>query len=794
MRLFAALVSALVVTLATFPPAYAQAPVVYEAPAKNLPAGHLGVHDFWAVLPSGRFVKPEGRSVAAGTSAVSVALSPDGRFAFVAGSTLAAVDLDSMTVVSQYGSPAPHPYTGVIAVRDPLDESHTLVVATAAGADAIYFYRFDGTSLAPDRTANVGLAGFPTSLVAAADGATAYAVQNSIGTVSAIDLRRRRLRSSRQVGFAPFGAALAIRPSQNPELLVCNEGLMRYAPLSSPALVPLFGTPPPDMEAASSLTLVALDATGNVTAPAAGVDGPLRMDHPPDGVRVIGGAHPSAVEATSDGAYAFVALANVDRVAVVSLTGEPHVATGLDLRLFPRGPFGTQPNALALSRDGKRLYVALSGLDAVAVLDSTNPLKLRRLGLIPTGDYPIALALSEDDRSLYVVNAKGYGPDGNDVPSTLERIDLSEENLVRDTYATLGSMRLSHPASQGPIVPALGSGRPSNKIKHVVLVLEENKTFDSMLGDLTDSAGHQHGNGDPAFAAFGANVTPNLHVLARTYALADNFYADARTMVLGHDYALGGSVSDYVEKRNLEGALPREDPEDYSRFGYIFNMLALHRISYRDYGDLLLLRGYNPDLALDPKDRFAPTDSLGGSYTLDVPALAALRGHVDERYPGWNPRVRDERRAREFARDFDALAQVNRAPRFTVVWLPDDGGTTAEEVADGDRALGVVVSHLTRSPVWKDTAIFVMPADSATQRDHVSVQRTYALLISPFAKRGYVGHRHLSTVSVLKTEEELLGLPPLSLGDLLAGDMADFFSSSPNFAPYTARAVPSQTE
>jgi hypothetical protein len=448
------------------------------------------------------------------------------------------------------------------------------------------------------------------------------------------------------------------------------------------------------------------------------------------------------------------------------------------------------------------LYVALSGLDAIAVLDSSNPLRLRRLGLIPTGDYPSGLALSEDDHSLYVINAKGYGPDGNDVPSTLQRIELTSQNLVRDTYTALGSTRISYTPPRSDVVSPLGSGRASARIKHVVLVLEEDKTFDAMLGDLVDAAGRPHGNGDPALASYGATVTPNLHLLARTYALADNFYAEARTMVLGHEYALGGVASDYAQKRSLDGPLSREDPEDYGRFGYIFNLLALHRITYRDYGDLLLLRGYDIDMSpVDPQDRFAPTTGLGGSYTLDTPALAALRGHIDDHYPGWNPRIRDERRAREFVRDYDALVQAHHAPHYSVVWLPDDrGGTGAdippvrEEVADGDRALGVIVSHITHSPAWKDTAIFVMPADAATQRDHVNTQRAYALVISPFAKHGFVGHRHLSTVSVLKTEEELLGLPPLSLGDLLAGDMSDFFTDRPNFTPYTARPVESQTE
>lgn len=760
-------------------------PIVYEAPAQNLPAERMGAA-FWAVLPSGRLLKPEGRNVAIGSSALSVALSPDGRFAFVGGSTLAAVDVDSMNVVAQYSAPASHPYTSVIAVRDPADSTRTLVVAAAGGADTVYFYRFDDRELAPDRTPTLALAGFPATLVATPDGRTVYAVQTLSNSVAAIDLVRRRVRATRTVGFAPMAATLDASGAEPSELLVCNEGLMQYGRLSSPSLFPMYGTPPPNMDRASSIALLALDGSGNLAAQDS--DAALHMDRPPDGIHIVGGAHPSAIAITPDGTYAFVAMANVDRVAVVSLLGLPRVVTGLDLRLFPKGPFGTQPEALALSRDGKRLYVALAGLDAIAVLDATHPLQLHRLGLIPTGDYPSALVLSDDDRSLYVTNAKGYGPDGATLPSTLERIELENVGLVHDTYTTLGAVRMARSGPRSALVPALGSGRPSSRIKHVVLILEEDKTFDSVLGDLVDARGRPHGNGDPTLATYGDTLTPNLHVLARTYGLADNFYADSRMLVLGHEYALGGIASDYSQRRSLSGASPREDPEDYARYGYIFNTLALRRIPYRDYGDLMFLRGYDGDAASDPQDRFAPTDGLGGTYTLDVPALAALRGHVDEKYPGWNPSIRNERRAREFVRDFESLIAAHHAPRFSVVWLPD------RDAADSDRALGVIVSHLTRTPIWKDMAIFVMPADAATERDHVSRQRAYAVVISPFAKRGFVGHRHLSTVSVLKTEEELLGLPPLSLGDLLATDMADFFTVRPTFAPYTARAVASRTE
>jgi DNA-binding beta-propeller fold protein YncE len=734
--------------------------IVYEAPAEKLPAGHLGPNPFWAVLPSGRLVKPAGSSVTVASNALAVALSPDGRYAFVAGSALSAIDVTTMAVVSQFTPPVRSSFTSVVAVRDPADPSGMLIVAASGVAGAIYFIRFDSGTLVADSVMPVlSVGGFPSSLIVAPNGLTVYVVEGDANRVAAIDLRRRHVTGTHPVGFFPLGVALASN-----RLLVCNEGLMRYVTLSPPQSTPAYRPPPADMDDASSMSLLPLDTRGDFAASVAA--DALHMDPPPDGLHIVGGAHPNAVAVTPDGAYAFVALANVDRVAVVSLLGTPHVVNGIDLRLFPRGPFGSEPDALALSADGKRLYVALAGLDAIAVLDATTPLSLKRLGLIPTGDYPAALALSEDGRSLFVANAKGYGPDESGLPSTLQRIDLSGLDLMHATYTALGDARVGHAGSGTSIVPALGSSRGSARIKHVVMILQGDRTYDSTFGDLTDETGRAHGNGDPAMTAFGVAVTPNLHALARNFALADNFYSEAGTAVLGHQIALGGIADDFSEKRTLGGSSPREDPEDYARYGYIFNTLSQHRLTYRDYGELLYLSGYD-----------------AGLYTLDVPALSALRGRVDERYPGWNPAIDDKHRALEFIRDYGLLARTGKTPRFSAIWLP------SVDPRDGDAALGIIVSHITRLPSWKDTAIFILPGYAASQHDHVSIRRSYAVVVSPYAKHGYVGHRHLATTSVLKTEEELLGLPPLSLGDLLVTDMSDFFTSKPRFAPFTSKAV-----
>ncbi|MBV8074581.1 MAG: hypothetical protein JO140_04050, partial [Candidatus Eremiobacteraeota bacterium] len=378
-RLRRALIGALLVLL-LWPPSGANAAVVYEAPAQNLPAGRFGTDPFFAVLPSGRLVRPHGRSVVVGMNALGVALSPDGRYAIVSndgermggahslldpsiagGYSLTVVDVETMRVASQYLADGATYFSGIVATRDPAQPQRTLVVVAGGPGDAVATFTLaaDGT-LAPDARiaipgpidplfADVGKS-FPGTLVLSPGGAFVYAVNNLASTVSAIDLRSRRLLGSSPVGFFPLGAALV--PSGD-RLVVCNEGLMRYGVLSQPTTLPPFRTPPADLAHASSLSFVAVAPGGDLAQPAAGAaalyPASLAMDRAPDGLRIAGGTHPTAVAVTPDGAYAFVAMANVDRIAVVALAPVPRVVTGLDLRLFPRGPYGTQPGALALA-------------------------------------------------------------------------------------------------------------------------------------------------------------------------------------------------------------------------------------------------------------------------------------------------------------------------------------------------------------------------------------------------------------------------------------------------------------
>jgi hypothetical protein len=611
-------------------------------------------------------------------------------------------------------------------------------------------------------------------------------------------------------------------------LLVANEGLLSYILAPAPTSAPPFDTVPSDLARASSLSIVPQNPDGSL-GPSVAAYAPL--DRTPDGVREIGGAQPSAVVAMRHRPYAFVAMSNVDRVATVSLAGAaPVVAGGTELRLFNRGPYGTQPVALALAPSERRLYVALAGIDAIAVLDTADPRHLHRVGLIPTGWYPAAMTLSRDGRFLFVANAKGIGADrgftgdqasafdargrvtgvredGSALWSTLERIDLSTVDLRKSTPLALSYLRTIAPAKTNPLIPQRFGSSGSSALKHVVFILQAGKSYDAMLGDLADASGAPYGTGEPSYVAFDATIAPNLHALARTYGLAGNFFADADEPGTGSQFAAGGIATSFTQRTALARSAS-QDPEDYPRAGYIFDTLALRGKTYRDYGDLLRLSGYDEGNASDPKtddpayvnpaDTLAPTQSLGGLYALTVPAPLALSGHVDLTYPGWNVRIRDARRAQEFVRDFDTYVTSETMPAFTYIWLPGTRPSTAagtaplleEPVGDGDRALGTIVDYLTHIPQWKSTAIFITPSDSLGSRDHVAPSRTYAIVVSPFAKRHYLGMRHLSTASVLKTEEEILGLPALSLGDALASDMSDFFTSKPDPTPYDRIAAP----
>ena len=743
--------------------------IVYTSPAGQRPAGADRVHPTDAILPDGRIVAPAGASALAGAGALGMALTPGGRYVIIsnaggpnAASSIAVVNARSLQTVSNYEESGAHFFMGIAALRDPNDPGQTLVLASDTGDGTVRVLHLDDAgNLTPERsialTSPSAPGAMPAQIAVAPGDRVAFVGDALDDAVVQIDLATRTIVRSMPSGDVPLyvaadaGAAIA-----------SSIGLASYSSLPAPATEPSFGAPSFDPAKSSSLDVLALSADGTADPET------VPMDRPPDGTLNVGGAAPGSVVTSPDGRYAYVALTNVDRIAVVALTGAPRVVRGLDLRLYPGAPYGAQPSAEAIGRDGKRLYVALAGLNAVAVLDARRTTRYR-YGLIPTGWYPSALALSSDGRYLYVASAKSL--DGS---SLVQRVDLKHTSLVRATLATLRYNRTPAAARFNPVIPPLRSKKRSVAIDHVVYIAIGNSGYDATFGDLKDAAGAQHGNGDPTLGVYSAAQTPNLHALARSYALADNFYAGDVEPSVAKEYALGSEATLYQQIVDLDGATggrrdAGDDPEDYPRGGFIFNAMQRAGLTYRDYGGLLRVSGFD-----------------GAFYRRDVPALAALSGNVDLDYaPGENGKVSDEARADEFVRDMGALVAADRMPNFTYVAIPPEAG--AGGAADADHALGAIVEFLSHTPYWSSTAIFIAPDYLASSQDHVSPLRGYALVVSPLAKPGYVGAQHLTAAGILKTEEEIFGLEPLGLGDLLTSDLAAFFTQAPSPQPYEAQ-------
>lgn len=734
------------------------------------------------------------------------------------------------------------------------------VFASGGVANAVYQLALDSSGKAVGTPASIVIPGptdksratygmaMPGWLTLSHDKKTLYVVNNTGNSVVVVDLATGNVADPVPVGFFPYAAQ-----QYGTKLFVSNWGVTERvfadgqgttnpstgivthsaSPFIGGGTANLFANPVTDPKRSSSLSVVDLTKTGRSSA--------ISLARPIDGVHIVGGTHPSALALASGrhGTALYVAAANEDRLAVVDPQRERVVTS---VRLPAPGAttlaggeiFGLTPDALAVSPDQRSLFVAEAGLNSIAVYDVTHPYTPRFRGRIPTGWYPTAVTVSPDGKALYVTNSKGAGspyryqgtftpganpqrftnPDVNWQFGSVQKIALTGLRLDKTTRQVQDNtvVRVAVSAADRRKLAVL-----SQKIKHVIFVLRENKTYDTYFGD--DKVLNSRGaNGDPAYAQYGPYV-PATKALAEQFAVGDNNYADAEESNAGHSFALAGQSSDFQQKTLLVRTprplvnIKNQDPEDYPLQGYIFNSMARAHRTYRDYGDAIRVTGYNDAsssdyCANDPKpgctnatynsifDTSSATVGLGGLYSETTPALKALKGHLDERYPGWNVRISDQRRVKEFVRDFDPLVKAGKAPQFTHIWLPVDhtgACTTAaaptcsptQQVRDNDEALGQLMSYLSHSPIWRSTAVFIAADDAQSSPDHVYAHRTYTLVASPYAQRGKVVHSLGSTVSIPKTIEEILNLPPMGYSDLMAADLLDYFTTRPDYAPFT---------
>ncbi len=504
-------------------------------------------------------------------------------------------------------------------------------------------------------------------------------------------------------------------------------------------------------------------------------------------------------------AHSYVTETDSDSVSFLDVAGG-RVAGNLSLRPRQDPLFGQMPTDVVPSADGRRLYVALGGVNAVAVARlGARPVVE---GYLPTGWYPIALGLAGD--CMLVASAKGIGARPSDKKTaygvhdsvgTFQSIRLAEiRNLGRHSRTVAANNRWNESpkarANRRPVPIPQRLGEPS-VFKHVVYIIKENLTYDSTMGDMRE------GNGDPSLCTFPEEVSPNHHALAREFVLLDNFYTSGTNSADGHQWTSSSVANGYTEQNYAANtrSYPYDggDPLAFSPEGFLWTAASKANKSVRVFGEFV-----DKPRVIDPATGKAPTwtqlwqDYKSGRNGMIIEAhtsQAALRPHLHPRYIGFPSIVSDQWRADQFLGDLAQWEKDGRMPDLSILLLPNDHTvgtrpgfpTPRAAVADHDLALGRMIEAITKSRFWKDTLILVVQDDSQLGVDHVDGHRSIAFCVSPYTRRGTVVREPYNHTSFVRTMGLVLGIPPMNRFDRTGTPLTACFTTRPDPRPYTAR-------
>jgi YVTN family beta-propeller protein len=512
------------------------------------------------------------------------------------------------------------------------------------------------------------------------------------------------------------------------------------------------------------------------------------------------GLHPNAILTNAALNTVYVSNGSSDEVSIIDAHKEKLIKT-IDVNILGKKLQGSTPNALAISEDQHTLYVS-NGIDnAIFVYDLNNK---KRLGLIPTEAYPAGLIIKNN--KLIVANLES---EGSNVVDELKKarsihnqlasvsiIPLPNSKLLATYTAKVIQQNLLNRLEQWSLKPRTDVkalpipervGEPS-VFKHVVYIIKENKTYDQVFGDMSI------GNGDSSLCVFGNYVTPNTHALAKQYGLMDNYYASGKSSAEGHQWTDAGMVSDYVEKnvRAWFRSYPhrQEDALVYNKAGFIWNHALTYGKSVKVYGEACETKYNN---AFQWKDLYAQYLQNKKPNWYNTSTIDNLLPIIHPTYPDCdNINFSDQQRASLFIEDWKKLEEKDSLPNLMVLSLPNDhsAGTSPgfptpnAMVADNDLALGKIVEMISQSKSWDSTVIFVTEDDSQGGWDHVSAYRTVGLVISPYSKASLVKTSY-NQVSMLRTIEQILGLPPMNMVDATSRLMNDCFVHEKINKPYS---------
>jgi YVTN family beta-propeller protein len=830
------------------------------------------------IIPNGRLLNPVGRTLVVAPHPFGLALSPDGHTAATANSSFSP---DAFTIIHNIDTESPS-----IVEKDHPEEEEILPAAFmglafsldskklyVSGGDKGVIAVVDAESGRLERTARLdtnfrGMEyrdSYLGDLALSNDGSKIYVVDQANFRLITVDTESLQVIDSIPVGRYPFGVALTPDGSK---AFVANVGMFEYSripgfdpedPGSTGIDFPAFGYGTREMIEGTVVQGKDIPGLGDPNDPRAmsvwavdvtpagegRVTSRLKTGHlvgeEIEGIPAVGGASPNSV--VTDGRFLYVSNGSNDTVTVIdtdSNTVLDHIAFPIDERLSHLR--GVIPFGLALSSNGRRLYVALAGINAVAVVDTESQLVL---GYIPTCWFPSKVCLSPDDQTLYIASAKGFGSGPNGGPSfpadrpsyiarnmfgTVSVVDISDETMLASWtetvknnnfhFETLDANSLREQEQRNPIPPA--PGLYPSPIEHVVFIAKENRTFDEVYGALEGVIGL------PELARFGSErlvtnedeslqvdkvlAMPNHLKLAREFGLSDNFYCDSDVSADGHRWLVGTYPNEWVEtstansysdtrefigdstapgRRAMVGSSGAMYPEDYNEAGSIWEHFVRNGREFYNFG-----LGFE----------FAGSDYETSRYTgvmisINYPVPEPLMERTSRTFATYNTNVPDQFRVDNFIKEFNQkwTDGDEELPPVLTMMLPNDHGNEERPdegypffesyMADNDLALGRVIEFLSHTPYWKKMVVIVTEDDAQNGVDHVDAHRSILLVISPYSKRGHVSQVHASFASIIKTIELILGIPFLNQYDAAANDLSDFLTAEPDFRPYTAVPV-----
>ncbi len=653
---------------------------------------------------------------------------------------------------------------------------------------------------------------YPGGLAISKDGKSAYALLNQNDTVAAIDLATGTQGEQIRVGNAPHSIVI---DSKGTTAYVSNEG--GRAATENDFQIWSAGT---EIVADSTVGAAVTGTVSVVDLPSMTVTANISTDLHPTGMAFYG-------------QYLLVANTYSDTISVIDTTTNEVAWTvniGLPIGVPGAGEpaYGAAPNSIAVDASKNIAYVALYNANAIAVVDVSQGKKNPVLGMIPVAYAPSSVVLDAAHNALLVANDKGIGTrysfecdygvcDYNThqdngtvsivpVPNSETLKAMSRkvfENNHWDLTENINSASGGNPNTKPVPIPAK-IGDPS-LIKHVFLIVRENRTYDQILGDVPA------GNGDPKLAVFGGKDTPNVHKLVKRFPLLDNFYDPSRQSADGHQWITEGMApyADDIQSPDWVRSYPGGNAGDalaYQNKGFLFSEASAAGLPLKLYGEYVENDTFKqPDGSTEEptwSEFFADAKAFehGKEQTLYYQntvqaesSIPAVYNHLIPNFPQFDLNIPDQFRVDLWVQDFNSDVKAGTVPALSILWVMCDhtGGppTVDAEQADNDLAVGRIIDYISHSSVWSTSAIFIEEDDAQNGVDHIDGHRSPGYIVSPYAvQNGPTQHTYYTQVNMTRTMEQILGLTPMNQFDLVASPMRTAFvkgnAPKKNFEPW----------